>query len=60
MGISKAASEPVALGWQSGDSHGVPTQPQTPPDPTSVPFNQMSREQRLAALMGSFQSVGTR
>jgi hypothetical protein len=56
----KAASEALPMGWQSGDQKGVPTQPATVPDPKAVKFNRMSRDERLAALMGEFQSTGAR
>jgi hypothetical protein len=50
----------VPLGWQSGDQQQTRTTPAEVPDARQVPLNRMSRDQRLAALLGEYQSTGTR
>lgn len=54
-----SALKSIPLGFLTGDS-AVPTKPQAAPDPTTTKFNTMSRDQRLAALMGEFQSTSSR
>lgn len=60
IGIAAGASDALPLGWHSGDQKGAPTKPAEVPDPRTTPFNRMSRDERLAALLGSFQSTGGR
>lgn len=49
--------EPLPLGWQSGDAHGVPSKPKQAPQKLKAGA---SMDERLAALTGAWQSTGTR
>lgn len=57
IGVAKAASQPIPLNVSTGDEGGVPTKPVAVPKRVT---GKNSRDARLAALMGEWQSVGTR
>ena len=59
MGISKEMAQPIPLGVSTGDDGGVPRQPKAAPEFTAN-LKGKTKDQRLAQLMGEWQSVGTR
>ena len=60
VGIAQGASTALSMRWRSGDDRNAPTKRAVAPDARTVPFNQMSKDERLAALTGKFQSTGAR